>query len=425
MKYGILTLDDFDVADKTVLCRVDINQPVDKVNKKLKDTTRIKACVPTLSELQQKGAKLVLLAHQGSDIEYKNYYTLEYHAQYLQEYMGVQVKFIDDVTGPAARDAIRALQSGEVLLLDNVRFVAEEMTLFELKLNLTFEQMAQTECVRKLAPLADLYVCDAFAASHRAQPTLCGFQMVLPSCMGRLFEEEYSVVSGVMEAPQRPCVFVLGGAKIDDAFAMMRTVLQNGIADSVIAGGVVANVLLESANKSIGKASYEFLRRNNSLDHIETGRQLLADFKDKIEIPQDLACVIDGVRHEHSVDELQDEHGYIDIGHETAKRFSEILMGAKTIFINGPMGIFEEEISEYGSRAVWEASANSEGFTVLGGGDSITATKKFGLTDRMGFVCTGGGALIRFLTGEEVPVVKALRMAAKRDARPGDRAADV
>ncbi|MDR2479130.1 MAG: phosphoglycerate kinase, partial [Treponema sp.] len=234
MRFGINTLDDIEVKDKTVLCRIDINQPVDRATGKLKDTTRIEACIPTLKELSEKGAKLVLLAHQGSDIEYKNFWTTKPHAKVLTELLGKEVKFIDDVCGPAAREAIKALKNGEILLLDNVRFVSEEQTLFETKLLLSHEEQAKTLLVRKLAPLGDMYVCDAFAASHRDQPSLCGFEQVLPSAMGRLFEEEFCVISGLMEKPERPCVFVLGGAKINDAFLMMTTVLSGGVADQVL-----------------------------------------------------------------------------------------------------------------------------------------------------------------------------------------------
>ena len=190
MRFGIRTLDELDVKGKTVLCRVDINQPVDREKDALKSINRIRACVPTVRELADKGAKLVLMAHQGSDIEYKNFYTTRPHARVLSELLGREVKWIDDVCGPAAREAIRALKEGEILLLDNVRFVAEEQTLFEMKLRLTHEQQAKTLLVEKLAPLADLYVCDAFAAAHRDQPSLCGFEQVLPSAMGRLFEQE-------------------------------------------------------------------------------------------------------------------------------------------------------------------------------------------------------------------------------------------
>lgn len=210
MRFGIRTLDEVSVRGKTVLCRVDINQPVDRATGTLKSINRIRACVPTVRELADKGAKLVLLAHQGSDIEYKNYYSTKPHAAVLTQLLGREVKWIDDVCGPAAREAIRGLREGEILLLDNVRFVAEEQTLFEQKLRLSHVEQAKTQVVEKLAPLADLYVCDAFAAAHRDQPSLCGFEQVLPSAMGRLFEQEYCAVSQVMEQPERPCVFVPG-----------------------------------------------------------------------------------------------------------------------------------------------------------------------------------------------------------------------
>ena len=180
MKYGINTLDDIDVGGKVVLCRVDINAPLDPKTGGLRDITRLKGCAPTVRELAEKGARVVLLAHQGGDLEYHNYASTEPHAAVMAELIGRPVQFIDDVCGPAARERIQALQDGEVLLLDNVRFCGEELTLFETKLNLCPEDQAKTLVVRKLAPLADLYVCDAFAAAHRSQPTLVGFEQVLP-----------------------------------------------------------------------------------------------------------------------------------------------------------------------------------------------------------------------------------------------------
>jgi len=409
MRFGIKTMDDVEVSGKTVLLRVDINQPVDRKTGALKDTTRIQACVPTIKELSDKGAKLVLLAHQGSDIEYKNYYTTEPHSKVLTEFLGKEVKFIDDVCGPAAREAIASLKEGEILLLDNVRFVAEEQTLFELNLKLTHEQQGSTLLVRKLAPLADLYICDAFAAAHRDQPSLCGFEQMLPSAMGRLFEEEFCVISGIMEKPERPCVFVLGGAKINDAFLMMSSVLGDGVADKVLAGGLVAQVLLWANGDEIGEPSRAFIRKQGYEGLVDTGRELLAKHKDKIVLPGDYGYVKDGIRQECSLGSLPEGELVVDIGSETARLYQEIILNAKTIFVNGPMGVFEEEPSELGTCAVWDALGDTAGYTVVGGGDSITATKKYNKIDKISYICTGGGALIRFLTGEELPVVKALR----------------
>jgi len=409
MRFGINTLDDVDVKGKTVLCRLDVNQPVDLQTGKLKDTTRVKACLPTIRELSEKGAKLVLLAHQGSDIEYKNFYTTEPHAELLSGYLGKEVKFIDDVCGPAAREAIRALQDGEILMLDNVRFVSEEQTLFELKLKLTHEQQAKTLLVRKLAPLADIYVCDAFAAAHRDQPSLCGFSQVLPSAMGRLFEEEYCVISGLMENPARPCAFVLGGAKIGDAFLMMDTVLSGGIADKVLAGGLVAEVILWADGKDIGEPARDHIVKQGYADLVGSAKELLTQYRGKIMLPTDFGYVKDGRRYECAVGSVPDGEFVVDIGSRTAEAYRQEILASGTVFVNGPMGVFENEPSELGTKMIWDALGETDGYTVVGGGDSITATSKFGKTELINYICTGGGALIRFLTGEELPVVKALR----------------
>ena len=342
MRFGIRTLDEADLQGKTVLCRVDINQPVDRQTGTLKSINRITACVPTIRELSDKGAKVVLLAHQGSDIEYKNFYTTRPHAAVVERLLEREVHWIDDVCGPAARGKIRALQDGEILLLDNVRFVSEEQTLFEKKLRLTHEQQAKTLLVEKLAPLADLYVCDAFAAAHRDQPSLCGFEQVLPSYMGRLFEKEYCTVSQVMEAPERPCVFVLGGAKIADAFEMMNTVLERGVADRVLTGGLVANIFLASQEKPVGQGSLDFIARSNYTEYIDKAAALYARFGRKIQLPEDLAWVEDGTRREAALSQLPGDITALDIGSVTAESYAKVIQESKTVFVNGPMGVFEQ-----------------------------------------------------------------------------------
>ena len=413
MKFGICTLDEFDLKGKTVLCRVDMNQPVDKATDTLKSTHRIQACAPTVKELSDKGAKVVLLAHQGSDIEYKNFYCTRPHARVLSELLGREVKWIEDVCGPTAQAAIKALKDGEIILLDNVRFCSEEQTLFEMKLQLTHEQQAQTQVVTKLAPLADLYVCDAFAAAHRDQPTLCGFEQVLPSAMGRLFEREYVVVSELMEKPEHPCVFVLGGSKISDAFMMMETVIGSGAADTVLTGGLVGQILLASQGVEVGSGTIGFINKSGYGDFIDKARGIYEKYRDKIVLPVDLAQLVDGKRSEAKVGAIPADFNSMDIGSETAQKYREIILSAKTVFANGPVGVFEVEESELGTKVLFESMADTEGYTVVGGGDSVTAAKKYGVTDKLGYICTGGGALIRFLTGEELPVVKALRHAAK------------
>ena len=411
MRFGIHTLDDFFLAGKTVLCRVDINEPMDRATETLKDITRVEACVPTLRELSEKGAKVVILAHQGSDIEYKNFYTTRPHAKVLTQLLGREVKFIDDVCGPAARQAIQDLKNGELLLLDNVRFMAEEQTLFEQRLHLTPEQQADTIVVRKLAPLADLYVCDAFAAAHRAQPTLCGFEQVLPSAMGRLFEKEYCIISEMLDDPARPCVFVLGGAKADDAFQIMETVLESGAADLILTGGVVANVMMAAKGEQIGSASMDFLCDKGFGSWIDRQKALLEKYGDRVITPCDVAYLKDGIRQEVRMGEVPEDAGILDIGAQTIAEYTRIILKAKTVFVNGPMGVFEQPETEAGTAAVWNALGETRALTVLGGGDSITATAQYKLTDQLSHISTGGGALIRFLSGEILPVIRALRNA--------------
>ena len=413
MRFGINTLDDLTVTEKTVLLRVDINQPVDRATRTLTDITRIKACLPTIKELVEKRAKVVLLAHQGSDIEYKNFYTTEPHSKVLADLLGFPVRYIDDVCGPAAREAIKALAPGQVLLLDNVRFMAEEQTLFELKLELTPEEQAETLLVRKLAPLADLYVGDAFAAAHRSQPSLCGFQQILPSAMGRLFEEEYCVISNLMEKPARPAVFVLGGAKIADAFLMMDAILASNSADQILTGGLVANIMLWGRGCEIGEASKSFIRGQGYEGFVETARKLLNKYADKICLPGDLSSAPEARRRDYPISSLPDDEMLVDIGPKTAENYFQSIMAAKTVFVNGPMGVFEKPESEQGTRIIWDALKQTPAYTIIGGGDSIAATNKYGLTEDIDYICTGGGALIRFLTGEELPVVKALRHGSK------------
>ena len=414
MKFGIYTIDDFNYDDRVVLCRVDFNSPLDRDAGRLRDTTRIRLCAPTIEELSSLGAKLVLLAHQGGDLEYKNYYTTEPHAEVISNLVGKGVMFIDDVCGPAAREAIKKLRKGEILLLDNVRFMAEEMTLFETKLKLSREEQAKTIVVRKLAPLADLYVCDAFAALHRSQPTLVGFEELLPSAMGRLFEREMTALGNIAENPAHPCVYILGGAKIQDAFLMMGAALSSGAADVVLTGGLVSNIMLMAKGIDIGQASMDFIKANNLMDFVSIGKDLLSNYADKIILPKDLACVVDGSRTEADITGLPEVGLLVDIGTKTVEAYKEYIGRAKTVFINGPMGVFEKSETEFGTKEIWNASANSSAYSVIGGGDSVTAANKFELADKFSYVSTGGGALVQFLSGTEQPVIAALRASAKK-----------
>ncbi len=408
------TLDDFDLKGKTVLARFDMNSPLDPETKEPVDITRIKRSLPALKELSEKGAKTVILIHQGSDIEYHNYASTKPHAKIVARLLGKPVDYIDDVCGPAARDKIKALKNDQILMLENVRFMAEEMTLFETKLNLSPEEQAKTQVVQKLAPLADLYLCDAFAAAHRCQPTLVGMEEVLPSMMGRLFEKEITSLNQLLKNPQKPCIFILGGAKIQDAFLMMDSVLKNNIADMILATGLVAQVMLLAKGIFLGKPSEDLIKKKNLEEYIEKSKNILNRYNNKIKLPVDFAYSISGKRQEVKVNDLPIDDALTDLGKNTISAYETIIKDAKTIFFNGPAGVFEKAETEWGTKSILTAISKSNAFSAIGGGDSITAVNKYKLANDISYISTGGGALVRFLSGEELPVIKALRKSAKR-----------
>ena len=408
------TLDDFNLKGKTILARFDMNSPLDSKTREPIDITRIEKSLPTLKELTEKGAKTVILIHQGSDIEYHNYASTRPHAKIISQLLGKPVDYIDDVCGPAARDKIKVLKNGQILMLENVRFIAEEMTLFETKLNLSPEEQAKTQTVRKLAPLADLYTCDAFAAAHRSQPTLVGMEEVLPSAMGRLLEKEITSLNRLMKNPDKPCIFILGGAKIQDAFLMINSILKNNIADLILTTGLVAHVMLLAKGISLGKPSEDLIKKKNLEEYIEKSKDILNKFGDKVKLPIDLAYTISGERKEIKISSLPVEYTLMDLGKNTISEYESIIKDAKTIFFNGPAGVFEKTETEIGTKTILTAIAESSAFSVVGGGDSIAAINKYNITDNISYISTGGGALVRFLSGEELPVIKALKKAAKK-----------
>jgi len=411
----IKTLDDFDVAGRTVLVRTDFNCPVEPESGRIKDDTRIRAAAPTISELARKGARVVILSHQGDPLDYQNFFSLREHATRLQHAMGGPVEFIDDVCGPAARERIRTLRDGEVLLLENVRYHTEETIIFEKQVGLSPERQAKTPLVARLAPLAHLYVCDAFACVHRSQPSLVGFPQLLPSAAGRLFQREMETLLHVRERPEHPCVFVLGGAKILDAFAMMQTVLENGAADEVLTGGLVANVFLAADGVSLGEPSMRVLRDLKLEGFIPTARDLLRRFGDRIRRPVDVGIEGPRGRKDIAVADLPSEGRIMDIGPATLADYAARIERARTIFFNGPAGVYEDEKFASGTRGVLEAIGRSSGFSLIGGGDSIAAANRFRVADRISYVCTAGGGLILFLSGKPLPVIQALEMAAARN----------
>jgi len=404
---------DLDVQGKRVLLRVDINSPIDRTTGKIRDDNRLRMSLPTIRDLADAQARLVLIAHQGDTLDYHNLVSLEEHAQLLTKMLEQRVDYIDDVAGPAAREAIRRLEPGEILLLDNLRFLTEEVSTFERAVKLSAQEMTGTYLVRNLAPLFDIYVNDAFAAAHRNAPSMVAFQELLPSAGGRLLVAELDALSGVAENPKRPSVFVLGGLKISDAFSMMGKVLAEGVADTVLTSGITGQVMLMAGGTELGDASETFIR-DRALDaFLAPAAEYLEAYPDKIRVPVDVAYDDEGTRVELLVTKLPAPAPIIDIGSETINAYKKILDRAATIFVNGPAGVYESEVGAKGTRELWSAIADASGYSVIGGGDTVASARRFIDMDDIGFVSTGGGALIRYLSGQPLPLLQAMEKAAR------------
>lgn len=410
----IASLDDVDVRGKTVLLRVDINSPIDRTTGKIADESRLDKSLPTIADLAAAEARLVIIAHQGDTLDYHNLVSLREHAEKLSAKLGREVRFIDDVAGPAARVAVSALREGDILLLDNLRFLTEEVSTFEAAVKLTPVEMTNTYLVRNLAPIVDVYVNDAFAAAHRNAPSMVAFQELLPTAGGRLLVDEVNALSGVAVDPERPCVFLLGGLKISDAFSMMAKVLSDGTADTILTSGITANVMLMARGIDPGVPSTSFITQRSLDAFVPRATEMLSLYGERIRVPVDLAFEDGGVRHEIAVADLPTDHLLVDIGGETVSAYEKVIADAATLFVNGPAGVYESPATEYGTRALWEAVATAPGHSVIGGGDTVASARRFVDLADIGFVSTGGGALIRYLSGQRLPLLDAMEKAAER-----------
>jgi phosphoglycerate kinase len=401
--YGLpnmkLSIKDIDLTGKRVLLRVDFNVPLDD-NLNITDDTRIRAAVPTISYAIEKGAKVILASHLGRPKGKPDAkYSLAPAAKRLSELLGKEVKLAPDSTGAGVRQMADALQEGEVLMLENLRFQAGE-------------ENNDPEFARQLAELADVYVNDAFGTAHRAHASTEGItHFIEKSAAGLLLEKEVRYLGRALETPERPFVVILGGAKVSDKIAVIENLLKS--ADTILIGGAMA---------------YTFLKSQG----VETGRSLVED--DKLEMAQDLLLranksgvelllpadnfVVDKAFwdkdsqavnfHLCSVRDIKPDEAGLDIGKEAVEQFSEKIKTAKTIVWNGPMGMFEREPFDTGTRAIAEAVASSGATTIVGGGDSVAAVNEAGVADRITHISTGGGASLEFLAGDILPGVAAL-----------------
>ena len=403
----VLTLDNVNIDNKTVLVRVDINSPLRPDTKAFLDTTRIKAIVPTLNRLI--GAKVVLLAHQSRPGK-NDFTTTLGHSRELGRILGRPIKWVDDLAGEKAMNAIESLKVGEILMLNNVRMYDEE-----LNSKGNFHQLSETTIVQNLASVADLFVYDAFACAHRSTATGVGFTHLIPCVAGEVMNNEITKLDLALQNPARPCLAVLGGIKVDDSIAVADHMLRNNICDEFWATGGVANLLLELSGYNIGSVNHDFLVKElgkNWHQTVETAKALIVDFKEKLHLPVDVAANIEDNRVDIEVEKLPIEAPIFDLGIQSIRNLSAAIKNAGTVHLNGPAGVFERPDFAFGTIEMLNACAESKAYVVVGGGHTATLIVKHGLRNKMGHLSTGGGACLDYIAGKILPAVASLETSA-------------
>jgi len=383
------TVDQADVRGKRVLVRNDFNVPLD--DGKVTDDLRVRAAVPTLQWLVEHDAKVISCSHLGRPKgKWDDRYSLAPVVPVLAHHLGREVAFVDDVVGDKARRAAHDLVEGQVLLLENLRFEPGE-------------EAADPAFADRLAALGELYVNDAFGAAHRAHASVVGVAERLPAYAGFLLNKEVEVLSRLLEGPDRPFVAVLGGSKVSDKLAVLDNLL--GRVDTLVIGGGMCFTFIAAQGGEVGDSLFE-------PDQVDSCRELLARAEregKRVLLPTDVVAADDFSEdaNHRTVPAGEIEQGWrgLDIGPETARAFAAAVREGRTVFWNGPMGVFEWEPFAAGTKAVAEAVAACDGFTVVGGGDSAAALAKFGLADKVDHLSTGGGASLEMLEGKTLPGV--------------------
>ena len=391
-------ISDIAIKGKKLIVRVDLNSPIE--SGELQVNPRMHAHAKTIVKLSNAGAKVIVIAHQGrrGDDDFTH---LHRHAELLKEITGKHhIAFIDDVVGEKAKTALGSMKDGDIVVLDNVRMLNDET-----------KEKANGQIVKELTPLADYFVLDALSIAHRGHASVVGFAEVMPSFMGYVLADEVHAIEKVKHS--RNVTFFFGGSKVEESFSILRHWLNEGKVDRVLVGGALSILLIYAAGYGVGE-SYEFLEEGGLLKYVDEARDILNKFSAQIVLPLDFGVETGGERVEIDFDKVNKGQIY-DIGEKTIKNYSMILKEAGTIVANGPAGVYELEKFSKGTKGVLEAIAESKGFSLLGGGHTITAIEKFGIPfDKFGYVSLSGKALIEFLSGKEIAGLKALELSERK-----------
>ncbi|WP_420545687.1 phosphoglycerate kinase [Nitrosopumilus sp.] len=396
----VLTLDDFDLKGKTVFLRVDMNCPIDSNTMEISGTKRIEEAIETIKALDQ--SKLVIASHQGR-VGNDDYTGMDKHVKVLEKLLNKKIKYVEDVIGQSAQNEIKNLQNGEILLLDNLRLCAEENYEF------SPDDASNTIMVKRLAHLFDLCVLDSFPSAHRSHPSIVGFPHVLPACAGRIVEREVRNLDEIMTVAKAPHVIVLGGSKVPDRLEAIKMLIKTGRADHVLLTGLIGNVFMRAQ----ARVKYPLgIKREDEV--VAKAHALIGEYPDVFTTPVDVAIDKDGQRVDMDVRDLQTGDKIYDLGPKTIDHYSKIIASAGTVFISGPAGFFEKKDFSLGTRGLLNAVANSMATSLVSGGHLTTALKEQGLEEKINHISTAGGALVLYLTGEKLPMIKALESAASK-----------
>ena len=377
-----------EVKGKRILVRCDFNVPLDNWGDIL-DDTRITAAVPTISYLVERGAKVILCSHLGRPKSYDKFLSLFPVAVSLMKRFPNKVKFCSKVTGPEVDNAISKMKDGEIILIENLRFDKGE-------------EENDPAFVKKLCDMADLYVDDAFGTSHRKHASNYGVALKMPSSVGFLIEKELLVFEKAFKEPAHPFVAIFGGAKVSDKLSLINNVLN--MADSIIIGGGMAYTFLQALGQNIGNSIVEH-------DLVDDAQEILKKAKEKnikIFLPVDHLVAVKDKKKVMKVKEIENGMTGLDIGPKTIKLFSAEIAGAKQIMWNGPMGKYEEPQFKQGTMKIAKAVAKADAYTIVGGGDSVSAVKVCGVADKINHLSTGGGASLKLMEGKILPAIEVI-----------------
>ncbi len=395
-----MTLEDLELKDRRVFLRVDINTPVHPDTGALIEHARLEEAATTIGDLSQ--SKVVVASHQGR-VGRSDYISLDRHAEALQGILGKPVKFVPDVFGPEALREIDSLTSGEVLVLDNLRFTAEETQEYKPA------DAEKTFLVSRIQKHIDACVLDAFSTAHRSSPTIVGFAGLVPTCAGRTVGKELRMLDRIVSVEKGPYVTVLGGAKVNDRLEAIDALIANDRADKVLLCGVVGLVFLKAAGRYSGD-----LKIDGEQKFLLKARHLVDEDPERFGLPIDVGIKVDGVRKDLDVKEMPAQAQVLDIGPKTVEKYERYIKGAGTVFMSGPPGAFEWDEFSYGTEHLLRAMASSLATTIVSGGHLSSALRKYEIHEQIDHISTAGGALVQYLAGKRLPLIDALERAAEK-----------